>query len=70
MSESEIKSPGLVAYPKILNPELKVKTIYFATDCRMFSDELMCVNAVCKSANTLNVVNSEIFMNPEKYPLV
>ena len=37
MRESKIKSPGLVAYPKILNPESKVNTIYFATDCRMFS---------------------------------
>ena len=37
MRESKIKSPGLVAYPKILNPESKVNTIYFATDCGMFN---------------------------------
>ena len=50
MRESKIKSPGLVAYPKILNPESKVNTIYFATDCRTVqSDELMCVKAACKS---------------------
>ena len=52
MRESKIKSPGLVAYPKILNPESKVKTIYFA------------------NPNTLNIVNSEILMNPEKSLLV
>ena len=51
MRESKIKSPGLVAYPKILNPESKVNTIYFATDCRsnVQSDELMCVKAARKS---------------------
>ena len=29
MCESKIKSPGLVAYPKILNPESKVMSIQY-----------------------------------------
>ena len=49
MRESQIKSPGLVAYPKILNPVSKVNTIYFATDCRMFLHELICLKAACES---------------------
>ena len=50
MRESKIKSPGLVAYPKILVSGIKSEYNIFCNRLsNVQSDELMCVKAACKS---------------------